>query len=441
MTRLDPRPLIRSVFASSFFRNILVVMTGSSIAQGISYLLSPIVSRLFTAADFGLFGSFNAVFGIIGSLITLDFSQAIMLPKEKHRALNLFVLSCLCTLAISALCAVFSLFFPSVLKGLMKTDSSWFLVFLVFALLVYGFNQSVQAWAVRSKAFKHTSASQVIRSVSSSGLRIGLGTAKTGGLGLVVSMILADLAATCNIARVLIPDLKAMKKEIGGRLIKALAWEYRDFPMYSASQNFVNALSNGLPVLLLTHFYGIAVAGAYTFAMSVLQAPMSLITSALRQVLFQRASETQNQGGRIAPLYIKTTAGLFLLMLIPSLVLVIWGPQLFSWIFGKRWLLAGAMSRSLMIWLGIVFCNVPAVLFARLVRIQRFVFFYELVLLAGRTGALVVGGLLLSPVGTITAFALIGAVMNAYLIFSVGRTIVRREKAAVRLDLKDLFNI
>ena len=312
---------------------------------------------------------------------------------------------------------------------------------LVIALLVYGFNQSTQAWAVRSKAFKHTSTSQVVRSVSSGGLRIGFGALKTGALGLISSQILADMSATANLLRVLIPDLKAMKSQIKGSLIKKLAKEYHDFPLYSASQNFLNALSNGLPVLLLTHFYGIAIAGAYTFAMTVLQAPMSLVMSALRQVLFQRASETQNQGGKIAPLYIKTTAGLFLLMLIPSLIMMIWGPQLFSWIFGKRWLLSGAMSRSLMIWLGVVFCNVPAVLFARLVRIQRFVFFYDLVLLAARAAALVIGGLCLDPVKTITVFALVGAVMNAYLIFSVGRTVVRREGAAISLNIHDLFDI
>ena len=128
MPKLDLRAIFKAVMASTFFKNILVVMTGSSIAQVISYLLSPVVSRLFSPTDFGLFGSFNAVYLVIGSLVTMDYSQAIMLPKEKRQAMNLFVLSCLCTLSVSFICAVFSLLSPSTLKSLMKADSSLVLV-------------------------------------------------------------------------------------------------------------------------------------------------------------------------------------------------------------------------------------------------------------------------------------------------------------------------
>ncbi|MCK7480582.1 MAG: hypothetical protein M0C28_27660 [Candidatus Moduliflexus flocculans] len=63
--------------------------------------------------------------------------------------------------------------------------------------------------------------------------------------------------------------------------------------MYSASQNIINAVSGGLPVLLLTRFFGLPIAGAYAFAMGVLTFPMGFVLSALRQVLFQKASESQ----------------------------------------------------------------------------------------------------------------------------------------------------
>jgi hypothetical protein len=37
---------------------------------------------------------------------------------------------------------------------------------------------------------------------------------------------------------------------------------------------------------------------------------MGLITGAMRQVLFQKASETQHNGGSLAALYLKVTVGL-----------------------------------------------------------------------------------------------------------------------------------
>jgi hypothetical protein len=81
----------------------------------------------------------------------------------------------------------------------------------------------------------------------------------------------------------------------------------------------------------------------------------------------------------------------------------------------------------LVIWLVVVFCNLPADLFARIIRIQRFVFFYDLALLAVRTLALVLGGLYLSALQTVMVFALVGAAMNAFLILKVGQTVMKKE--------------
>jgi O-antigen/teichoic acid export membrane protein len=412
---------------SAFVKNVLVVMTGTAAAQIIGFALSPIISRLFSPSDFGVFGSFDSVSTIIAAGATLEYSQAIMLPKEKKDAINIFFVSCLCTFAVGFLCLTFCLLAPATVNGIMKTSGLWALGLLVLATLANGLNNSCQAWCVRVKAFKHTSASQVIRSLSSNGSQIGFGYFKAGAAGLIVSNVLADMLASLNLIRVLIPDLLAFRRFIRWGRMRQLAKEYRDFPMYAASQNVINALSSGLPVLLLTHFYGIVVAGAYAFGVRILQVPMGFVLRALRQVLFQKAGETQHQGGRLAPLYVKITLGLFGLAFFPSLVLFIWAAEIFTWIFGSQWQTAGEFAQSLILWLMFYFCNLPAVLFARLIRIQRTIFFYDLVLLAARFLALVFGGFYLSASQSIMLFSLVGAVMNAILILLVGHAVMKKE--------------
>jgi len=157
---------------------------------------------------------------------------------------------------------------------------------------------------------------------------------------------------------------------------------------------------------------------------------MGFVLTALRQVLFQKAGETQHQGGSLGPLYVKITVGLFVLAFIPSLILFIWAPQLFTWIFGSQWYTAGEFARSLVLWMMFVFCNLPAVLFAQLIRIQRTVFLYDLVLLAARALALVLGGLYLNASKTIMLFSLVGAAMNIFLIFLVGYAVMKKEGPA-----------
>jgi len=144
-------------------------------------------------------------------------------------------------------------------------------------------------------------------------------------------------------------------------------------------------------------------------------------------VLFQKAGETLHQGRHLAPLYFKVTGGLLAIALVPCGILALWAPQLFTWVFGARWLTAGEFARSLLPWLLFAFCNLPAVLFARLIRIQRTVFLYDLVLLCARILTLTLGGRHLTAGQTILLFSLVGAVMNAVLMLIVGYAVVRKD--------------
>lgn len=411
------------------------MMSGSAVAQIIGFSLSPIISRLFSPSDFGVFGSVDAIIGVIAAGVTMDYSQAIMLPKEKEDAINLFIISCLSAVLITACALVICILAPSFVQGFIKTPNTLILVLMVVAILIAGLNQACSAWCVRVKAFKDTAASQVIRSLSSNGTQIGFGYLKGGAPGLIISSVLADLLATLNLVRALLPDLLALRSYILWDRIKQLAKDYKDFPMYSASMNVMNALSRGLPVLLLTHYYGIAVAGSYAFGVRILQVPLGFITGALRQVLFQKAAEKQHQGGSLMPLYVKITLGLFAVAFFPSIILFIWAPLIFAWIFGSQWYTAGEFARSLILWLMFMFCNLPSVLFARIIRIQRMMFFYDVVLLVLRTMVLIAGGIYMSASYTIMVFSLLGAVMNIIYITIVGYALMRKDGATGWKDI------
>ena len=415
-------------------------MSGSAIAQIISFSLSPVISRLFTPGDFGIFGSFTSILSIIAAGATLQYSQALMLPKEKSDAINVLMVSFLSTALIGILISTTCLIIPQKINGLMKTSGFFMPLLLILGSLVNGLDQSCNAWCIRVKAFKTTAKTSVIRSLAQGGSQVGLGFAKTGAPGLIIGTVLADFLATINLFRTVFKSLRKYKDQIEWGKIKRLAKEYNDFPMYSASQNVINAISSGIPVLLLTHYYGLVVAGAYAFGLRILWTPMSFITSALRQVLFQRAAEIQHKNKKLTPLYFKTTAGMFSLSVLPTIILMIWAPTIFSFIFGDQWYSAGEYARVLILWMMFVFCNLPAVLFARLIRIQRAVFFYDLCLLSVRVAVLMFGGLYLTALQTISLFSLVGAFMNFLLVIMVGFNILKKEGIStferLKIDIK-----
>jgi O-antigen/teichoic acid export membrane protein len=422
---------------SAFIKNVLVVMSGTALAQVLSFALSPIISRLYSPTDFGVFGSFTAILGVVGAGITLDYSQALILPKQKDDAFGLFAISCLFSILAAAFCLAVCLVAPSFILNFMKAPNAWILVLLVVGILTSGLNETFLGWSVRVKAFKNTSASQVIRSLSANGMQIGLGNLKGGALALIFAVTLGDLLATLSLAKVVLREFKVLWRSVRWRRLWQLAKEYRDFPFYSASTNVVNSLSVGLPIFLLTHFYGIAVAGAYAFGIRLIQAPMELVLRALRQVLYQKASETRNEGGRLVSLYLKITGGLFAVGFLPSLILFLWAPQIFSWIFGAQWHTAGVFVRSLVLWLLFAFCNLPAVLFTRIIRMQRRMFFFSQTQLIARAFALIIGGMYLPAPQTVLLFSLVGAVMNVVFIIIIGLALMKMEGGTV---LKDALN-
>jgi O-antigen/teichoic acid export membrane protein len=402
-------------------------MSGTALAQVLGYALSPIISRLYSPADFGIFGSFATALGIIGAGITLDYSQAIMLPKQKDEAFGLFILSCLTSVLIGTGSFLVCLIVPNRIQDVIKAPQAWILGLLVLGIFSSGIGQACQAWCVRVKAFKTTSTSQVIRSLTSNGTQVGLGYFRGGAAALIAAAIFGDLLATLKLAKIAIKDMRCLKMGISRKRIWALAKKYYDFPLYSASMNVINALSLGLPIFLLTRYYGIATAGAYAFGMRILSAPMELVLRALRQVLYQKAAETHNEGGSLFSLYIKFTGGLFGLSLMPALAIIIWAPTIFVWVFGHQWHLAGVFARGIVIWLVFMFSNLPAILCARIVRMQRQMFFFNLILLIFRTLALILGGLYLSSAATVLVFSLVSAVMNAIYIVIIGSAIKNQE--------------
>jgi lipopolysaccharide exporter len=392
-------------------------MSGTAVAQIVGFALAPIISRLFEPDDFGVFGSFSSVLSIVGVAVTLQYSMAIMLPKEDKEAANIFAVSLMSSLIISLASLFVGLFFADfLLKLLNAPKSKWLLWLLPLAIFVSGVNQSFQAWCVRRKAFKKTASSQIVRAGCVNALQIATGLAQAGSGGLITSSVIANGCSTINLSLQVISDKKLITESLKWNHILLLAKEYRDFPLYSATQNLLNALAQGLPVLLLAHFYGVGIAGAYAFGSRMLQVPYNLILIAFRQVFFQKASETYNQGQEIFTLFIKATSCLAALSIPIAIMFFFWASEIFSFLFGSNWREAGLFAGWLVLWLSVGVCITPSVLFARLLRKQRQLLIYETVFLILSVISLCVGGFYLNAYSTVILFSVVGMLLNSILI-------------------------
>ena len=86
---------------SEFSKNVLTLMTGTTIAQAIPIAISPILTRIYTPEDFGVLALFVAITSIFGSIANGRYELAIMLPKKDENAINIFALGLIITFSMS----------------------------------------------------------------------------------------------------------------------------------------------------------------------------------------------------------------------------------------------------------------------------------------------------------------------------------------------------
>ena len=80
---------------SEFSRDVLTLMTGSTIAQAIPIAITPILTRLYMPEDFGVLALFVAVTAILGSIANGCYEFAIMLPEQDEDSINIAALGLL----------------------------------------------------------------------------------------------------------------------------------------------------------------------------------------------------------------------------------------------------------------------------------------------------------------------------------------------------------
>lgn len=406
--------------AGTFLRNVSVVMAGTVLGKLIGFGFTPLLSRLYTPNDFGVLGTYNALLTMGAMVVTLQYAQAIVLPRQRENAFALLVLAGLIALITSGILAATIMTLPTTALPATFRGSVWLPLLLVLGVLFTGLNQILQAWCIRIKAFRTIAMSGIYRAIAYGGIACALGLSPVGTLGLVVGAVAAGVVENVNLIATSLADLRYALSAASWRRLRQIAVEFRDFPIYSTPQNAMNAFSQGLPVLMLGHYFGGEVTGFYSFAILALRAPMNAVLGPLRQVLYQKATDVQHRGQDMFRLYMRVTCCLFMAALAPVTLIMVAAPELFQFVFGHEWYEAGQYARWLAVWMLVMFANVPSTIFARIMRQQRNLFLYECLILVVRTITLIIGGCYLTGIYTIVMFSIVGAMLNGMYILWIG---------------------
>ena len=327
---------------SEFSRNVLTLMTGTTIAQAIPIAISPILTRIYTPEDFGLFALFIAITSIFGSIANGRYELAIMLPKKDEDAINIFALGFIITSSVSLLLLLLVMLFHDYFVMLLNNDEIGFwLYFIPIAVFFIGLFNILNYFNTRRKNYKDIANATIIKSIVLAIVQLSIGFMKQGASGLISGQILSQMFANLRLLKNILKD-KVLISKI--KMI-ALAKRYKDFPKFSMWAILANNLSIHFINILMSIFYSVSTLGFYSLVQKILSMPMILIGGSISQVFFEKASHEKKIGNNLNDIFIQALKKLLFISIPLFLILFFMVEDLFAFVFAEEWRVAGVYAQ------------------------------------------------------------------------------------------------
>jgi len=332
---------------SEFTRNVLTLMTGTTIAQAIPIAASPILTRIYTPADFGVMALFVAITSIFGSISSGRYELAIMLPKKEEDAINIFALGFILTTLLSLILLILVILFNDYIAKLLNNEEIRFWLFFIPVTVFFtGLFNILTYYNIRKKKYKDIRSATIIKSVISATVQLSFGFIQNGVTGLISGQIFSQMFANMRLFKNILKD-KVLISGISKVKIVAQAKRYKDFPKFSLWAVLANTLSGSLINILISSFFSLATLGFYSLVQRVLGLPTTLIGGSIGQVFFQQVTKEKQETGKATNSFNSTVKKLFIIGIPIFGILFFLVEHLFAFVFGEEWRIAGVYAQIL----------------------------------------------------------------------------------------------
>ena len=330
----------------TYWKHVMTVLGGALGAQALPLLAAPFITRMCSPADMGAFAVWLGIVAVAAIGATLRLESAMILDHgSEHQA------TCFSVVAWSATITALGLTVAAVAARLLGAPIAahmpWpALLTLGVGTWITAYTQTTLAYATSRSAFGSAAKAKIWAAGSIAFVQVALLMAGVGGAALLAGQ-LAGLATGLAAATLLIapprPRVSITPRPEQRRYLQ----RHSAFWRFTLPSNLLNILVGQLPLFMIGAKYGALAAGLYALTQRVLSAPVALLASSVLEV-FKRQSVIEFQAhGNCRDAYRHTFKALALLGLGPSLVLLLWSPQLFALIFGEQWRAAGQLAQIL----------------------------------------------------------------------------------------------
>ena len=154
---------MKSFIKNNFVKNVATLVAGTSVAQLIPILISPILTRIYSPEDFGLYATIVAISSVCAISSCLRYEYAIVQEKNKESAISLVKLSFYICFIFSFLIFISILFFQDSITNFFNLDNLKNIIFFVpIIVLSLGLFKTLNFWNTRTENYENISLSTIL---------------------------------------------------------------------------------------------------------------------------------------------------------------------------------------------------------------------------------------------------------------------------------------
>lgn len=328
---------------NEFYRNVVLLMSGTIVAQGIPIAITPILTRIYSPDEFGLFALYVGVVSTVSIVASGRYEQAIILEQSDKNAASIVMLSILVSIVTSFLAFLIILFFGGDIAVLLNNlDIEKWLFLVPISMFITGVNQTLSCWLNRNKKYSDLSNSRIVQNTSMVAVQVMGGW--RGGLFLLLGDLLGKIfCLSYLLAQAKTSNLCSSPAKNVSRM-KLMASKYIKYPTFDVGSSFFNVASFQTQNILFPIIYGYSSAGFYFLVTRILQTPLAIVSSSLTEVYKQKLSDPNTDNAKLEIYYSNMFAFLFTTGLFPLIGFLIYGERLVVIVFGDKWESAGEFA-------------------------------------------------------------------------------------------------
>jgi O-antigen/teichoic acid export membrane protein len=332
---------------SHFIRSVAVLGAGAVLAQATAIIASPILTRLYSPSDFGLAALFAAVVSSITPAVCGKYEVAVVVAKTGMQSRQLVGIAILVAfgVSLSVFCMIWLL--GDSVAYLLNIGRLGDWIYLVpIALFLTGVITTLNYYSNRVQDYRIISRSRVLIALFGVAISLALGV-----FDLHYGLLLSSVLATALVGLMLLCHYRGLFRM---RLLfwsdqkKVLICRYRDFPIYNATTGLMNGVMTALPVFFLSSYFSDTSVGYYALMLRVAMAPVSFVSDAVSQVNLRKVADLVSRNLPVRPYLFRVTLMLVAIVSPLLVLLMLFAPQLFNFVFGDNWEMAGVYLQVLM---------------------------------------------------------------------------------------------